>query len=118
MAASATFALKAGVWFRRGRLCMIAPASQATACLPSGRNSTYRPVQISGTGSPANKAALIVMAQAWLTLANQAERYGETILVGETPSPRSRSQQVAQQQQQPQPDDPGKKKTIRRRISV
>jgi hypothetical protein len=29
-AASATFALKAGVWFRRGRLCMVAH-SQATA---------------------------------------------------------------------------------------
>jgi hypothetical protein len=39
------------VWFRRGRLCMVSPDSQATACLPSGRNSTYRPVQISGTGS-------------------------------------------------------------------
>ena len=43
-----------GVWFRRGRLCMVSPDSQATACLPSGRNSTYRPVQISGTGSPAH----------------------------------------------------------------
>src|SRR5215472_5874884 len=51
MAASATFALKAGVWFRRGRLDMVSPDSQATACLPSGRNSTYRPVQISATGS-------------------------------------------------------------------
>jgi hypothetical protein len=43
--------LNAGVWFRRGRLGMVSPDSQATACLPSGRNSTYRPVQISGTGS-------------------------------------------------------------------
>src|SRR5262245_9818052 len=51
MAASATFALKAGVWFRRGRLDMVSPDSQATACLPSGRNSTYRLVQISATGS-------------------------------------------------------------------
>jgi hypothetical protein len=51
MAASATFALKAGVWFRRGRLLMVAPDSQATACPLSGRNSTYRSVQISGTGS-------------------------------------------------------------------
>ena len=41
----------AGVWFRRARLGMVAPDSQATACLPSGRNSTYRPVQFSGTGS-------------------------------------------------------------------
>jgi hypothetical protein len=30
---------------------MVSPDSQATACPPSGRNSTYRPVQISGTGS-------------------------------------------------------------------
>src|SRR5438128_273732 len=51
MAASATFALKPGVWFRRGRLLMVAPDSQGTACPLSGRNSTYRPVQISGTGS-------------------------------------------------------------------
>src|SRR5437899_3858741 len=51
MAASATFALKAGVWFRRARRCMVSPDSQATACPLSGRNSTYRPVQISGTSS-------------------------------------------------------------------
>jgi hypothetical protein len=43
--------LKAGVWFRRGRLDMVSPDSQAIACPLSGRNSTYRPVQISGTGS-------------------------------------------------------------------
>jgi hypothetical protein len=30
---------------------MVSPDSQATACLPSGRNSTYRLVQISATGS-------------------------------------------------------------------
>src|SRR4051794_38147042 len=30
---------------------MVSPDSQATACLPSGRNSTYRLVQNSGTGS-------------------------------------------------------------------
>src|SRR3954451_21020148 len=51
MAASATFALKAGVWFRRGRLLIVSPDSLGTACSLSGRNSTYRPVQISGTGS-------------------------------------------------------------------
>src|ERR1700676_955060 len=51
MAAIATFALKAGVWFRRGRLLMVSPDSLGTACPQSGRNSTYRPVQISGTGS-------------------------------------------------------------------
>jgi hypothetical protein len=33
MAASATWALKAGVWFRRGRrFDMVAPDSQALAC--------------------------------------------------------------------------------------
>jgi len=30
---------------------MVSPDSQATACPPSGRNSTYRPVQISETSS-------------------------------------------------------------------
>ena len=42
MAASATFALKAGVWFRRGRLFIVSPDSRGTACPLSGRNSTYR----------------------------------------------------------------------------
>jgi hypothetical protein len=43
--------LKAGVWFRRGRLVIVSPDSLGTACPLSGRNSTYRLVQISGTGS-------------------------------------------------------------------
>jgi hypothetical protein len=47
----ATLALKAGVWFRRARLVIVSPDSLGTACPLSGRNSTYRPVQISGTGS-------------------------------------------------------------------
>src|SRR2546425_12961343 len=51
MAAIATFALKAGVWFRRGRLLIVSPDSLGTACPLSGRNSTYRPVQISETSS-------------------------------------------------------------------
>src|SRR5438552_10839178 len=51
MAASATFALKVGVWFRRGRLFMVSPDSLGTACPLSARNSTYRPVQISETSS-------------------------------------------------------------------
>src|SRR6266436_8984098 len=51
MAASATFALKVGVWFRRGRLFMVSPDSLGTACPLSGRNSTYRPVQIFETSS-------------------------------------------------------------------
>src|SRR3954469_5622926 len=51
MAASATLALKPGVWFRRGRLLIISPDSLGTACPLSGRNSTYRLVQILEAGS-------------------------------------------------------------------
>jgi hypothetical protein len=51
IAASATFALKAAAWFRRGRLLMVSPDSMGTACPSSGRNSTYPSVQISGTSS-------------------------------------------------------------------
>jgi hypothetical protein len=51
IAASATFALKAGVWFRRGRLLIGSPDSLGTACPLSGKNSTYRPVQILEAGS-------------------------------------------------------------------
>src|SRR6202035_4401508 len=51
MAASATFALKAGEWFRRGRLLIVSPDSRGTACPLSGRNSTYRPVQFLEAGS-------------------------------------------------------------------
>ena len=39
------------MWFRRGRLVIVSPDSRATACPLSGRNSTYRPVQISETSS-------------------------------------------------------------------
>src|SRR5690349_19789364 len=41
-AARATFALKAGVWFRRGRLVIVSPFPQPSWLL-SGRNSTHRP---------------------------------------------------------------------------
>jgi hypothetical protein len=43
--------LKPGAWFRRGRLLMVSPDSIGTAWPPSGRNSTYPSVQISGTRS-------------------------------------------------------------------
>jgi hypothetical protein len=45
MAANATFALKAGVWFRRVRLVMLSPDPRRSSP-PSGRKSTYPPVQI------------------------------------------------------------------------
>src|SRR5258706_7510430 len=51
MAANATFALNAGVWFRRARLLIVSPDSSGTACPLSGRNSTYPPVQISAPSS-------------------------------------------------------------------
>src|SRR5207247_1657156 len=55
MAASATFALKAGVWFRRARLLIVSPDFAGQSCPPSGRNSTYPSVQIleaSSSGDP------------------------------------------------------------------
>lgn len=60
------------------------------------------------TASPDRKAALLNMAQAWLMLADQAEKNSEVVLVYETPTPTPaprpmQSQQVAQQQQQQQP---------------
>jgi hypothetical protein len=39
------------VWFLRGRLVMVSPDSLGTACPLSGRNSTYRLVQILEAGS-------------------------------------------------------------------
>jgi len=50
IAASATFAFKAGVWIRRGCLGIVSPDLQRTACSPSGRNSTDLRVQISKAG--------------------------------------------------------------------
>jgi len=57
------------------------------------------------------KLALLDMARAWRTLADQAEKNSETTLVYETPEPQrhvAQKQHVAQQQQQPQPDDSAK----------
>ena len=39
------------MWFRRGRLLIISPDSRGTARPLSGRNYTYRPVQILEAGS-------------------------------------------------------------------
>ena len=44
---------------------------------------------------PDTKASLIVMAQAWLELADHTEKYGEITLVYETPWPRTELQQAA-----------------------
>lgn len=46
MTAKATFALNAGVWFRRGHFVIFAPDSQRLSSPPSGRKSTYQTVQI------------------------------------------------------------------------
>src|SRR5262245_242906 len=61
IAAIATFALKADVWFRRGLLLMLSPDSRAKSCPLSGRSSTYRPVQILEAGS-SNAASTFVAA--------------------------------------------------------
>jgi hypothetical protein len=58
------------------------------------------------TTNPDCKTALLAMAQAWLGLADQAEKNSDVVLVYETPTPRPmQSQQVAQQQPQPQPKE-------------
>src|SRR6202035_4655019 len=67
MAASATFALKVAVWFRRGRLFMVSPDSLGTACPLSGRNSTYRSVQISETSSK-DGCHIASMGGTWMML--------------------------------------------------
>jgi hypothetical protein len=41
---------------------MVSPDSRRTACPPSGRNSTYRPVQISGTGSMSDEELTATLA--------------------------------------------------------
>jgi hypothetical protein len=63
MAASATLALKPGVWFRRGRLLIVSP-TLGTACLLSGRNSTYRLVQILEAGSHSTPSLTAALRQA------------------------------------------------------
>src|SRR5712671_4044343 len=88
MAASATFALKVAVWFRRGRLFMVSPDSLGTACPLSGRTSTYRSVQISETSAgivpgverqplkklAADEIALLKLLHRWREEAEKAGR--------------------------------------------
>src|SRR5215469_11439964 len=63
IAAIATFALKADVWFRRGLLLMLSPDSRAKSCPLSGRSSTYRPVQILEAGSDSAPKLLARVSQ-------------------------------------------------------
>jgi hypothetical protein len=81
-AASATFALKAGVWFRRGRLFIVSPDSRGTACPLSGRNSTYRPVQILEASS--------AFVAGWAASDTQARVTPVADIVGGTGSPAGR----------------------------
>src|SRR5258708_31074010 len=57
MAASATFALKSGEWFRRVRFVIFAPDSHAQPCALSGRDSTHRTDRNSGATSHNSFAA-------------------------------------------------------------
>jgi hypothetical protein len=50
-AARATFALKLGEWLRRGRLLMFCSFAAGHSITSGSRDSTYRPVQISGARS-------------------------------------------------------------------
>jgi hypothetical protein len=54
---------------------------------------------------PDIKASLVVMAQAWLELADHTEKYGEITLVYETPWPRPELQQAARHHQPQSEDD-------------
>jgi hypothetical protein len=56
------------------------------------------------TTNPQNKILLIAMAQAWLRLAQQAEKNLTTDLVGTPPRREALSRPVMQQQQQIQPE--------------
>src|SRR6185437_3446643 len=79
IAATATLALNAGEWFRRGRLFIVAPDSPTLACPLSGRNSTYRPVKNFGAGSePVERAKSLVMTDEGLEKAEQLFRKFQT----------------------------------------
>src|SRR4051794_40608661 len=72
-AAKATFALKAGVWFRRGRLLIVSPALRPS-WPPSGRNSTYPtcskiPSQLLGHGQTREATTVEAVANRLRSLA-------------------------------------------------
>ncbi|HEX9071468.1 MAG TPA: hypothetical protein VF852_05905, partial [Pseudolabrys sp.] len=83
IAANATFALKAGEWFRRGLLVIAAPDSRAPACPLSGRNSTYRTVRNCGAASkivyPLDEVLLLCL----LAVLAGAETFTDIALFGE-----------------------------------
>src|SRR6266481_10026785 len=66
MAASATFALKSGEWFRRVRFVIFAPDSHAQPCALSGRDSTHRTDRNCGATS-GNLVAMGLLGGVWLT---------------------------------------------------
>src|SRR5207249_743303 len=67
IAARATFALKAGLWFRRARLLI--RDSPVPALMPiSGRNSTYHPVQFCRATSDYNRRVCIEASEFGINL--------------------------------------------------
>src|SRR5882757_9440934 len=63
MAASATFALKSGEWFRRVRFVIFAPDSHAKPCALSGRDSTHRTDRNCGATSQDAKVVVAFVAE-------------------------------------------------------
>src|SRR4051812_27023036 len=82
-AAKATFALKAGVWFRRGRLVIVSPGLQPFWLL-SGRNSTYPDVQISWASS-AHLLRFVHSSTKYESRERLAARRSKAIRVGPAP---------------------------------
>src|SRR3954447_15831239 len=90
MEARATLALKPGVWFRRGRLLIVSPDSLGTACPLSGRNSTYRLVQILEAGSHIARTGLVGLPFASSLAGNDAAGSSVALLESTRLSARAR----------------------------
>src|SRR5215203_6706207 len=76
MAARATFALKAGLWFRRDRLVIVSPAREPSRPL-SGRNATYPPVRIRRASSESTLLPLAITTSSPLSGAPGSVRQPE-----------------------------------------